>query len=287
MARQNVFFYSLSLPRKPEIWAKLIRIMYNILKYINTLERDFQPQMPHILGVASLALGVGSSILGGVSSANAARRAEKLRKEQDAKNAAWFNRIYNESYIDTAAGRNAIRQAQDFAKRQTQRAEGAAAVAGGTDAAVAQAKEGANKMIGDTIGNLAAQDTARKENAEATYQQQQENSTAWQMQNQQMRANAIAQAAQGASNALIQGASLLGESNGGAKTQANTTSSIPESAIAPTQAEQNALNSAFAKTAEANAAAQAAQFNKEYAVRHGLTTDEVTGKRRNFVGLPQ
>ena len=272
MARQNVFFYSLSLPQKPEIWAKIIRIMYNILKYINTLERDFQPQMPHILGVASLALGVGSSILGGVSSANAARRAERLRQEQDAKNAAWFNRKYNESYIDTAAGRNAIRQAQDFAKRQTQRAEGAAAVTGGTDAAVAQAKESANKMIGDTIGNLAAQDTARKENAEATYQQQQENSTAWQMQNQQMKANAIAQAAQGASNALIQGASLLGESNGGAKPQANTTSSIPESAITPTQAEQNALNSAFADKAAENLK----QVNADYAAKHGLTLDEVT-----------
>ena len=272
MARQNVFFYSLSLPQKPEIWAKIIRIMYNILKYINTLERDFQPQMPHILGVASLALGVGSSILGGVSSANAARRAERLRQEQDAKNAAWFNRKYNESYIDTAAGRNAIRQAQDFAKRQTQRAEGAAAVAGGTDAAVAQAKEGANKMIGDTIGNLAAQDTARKENAEATYLRQQEQSTAQQMANQQMKANAIAQAAQGASNALIQGASLLGESNGAPKAQANTTSSIPESAIAPTQAEQNALNSAFADKAAENLK----QVNADYAAKHGLTLDEVT-----------
>ena len=246
--------------------------MYNILKYINTLERDFQPQMPHILGVASLALGVGSSILGGVSSANAARRAERLRQEQDAKNAAWFNRKYNESYIDTAAGRNAIRQAQDFAKRQTQRAEGAAAVTGGTDAAVAQAKESANKMIGDTIGNLAAQDTARKENAEATYQQQQENSTAWQMQNQQMRANAIAQAAQGASNALIQGASLLGESNGAPKAQANTTSSIPESAIAPTQAEQASINQAFADKAAENLN----QVNTDYAAKHGLTLDEVT-----------
>ena len=137
---------------------------------------------------------------------------------------------------------------------------------------MAQAKESANKMIGDTIGNLAAQDTARKENAEATYQQQQENSTAWQMQNQQMKANAIAQAAQGASNALIQGASLLGESNGGAKTQANTTSSIPESAIAPTQAEQNALNSAFADKAAENLK----QVNADYAAKHGLTLDEVT-----------
>ena len=183
--------------------------MYNILKYFSTLERDFQPQMPHILGVASLALGVGSSILGGVSSANAARRAERLRQEQDAKNAAWFNRKYNESYIDTAAGRNAIRQAQDFAKRQTQRAEGAAAVAGGTDAAVAQAKESANKMIGDTIGNLAAQDTARKEQAVETYLGQQERSTAQQMANEKAKAAGIAQAAQGASNAMMVGATLL------------------------------------------------------------------------------
>ena len=246
--------------------------MYKILYSCSRLEQPFKPQVAEFLGIALGAIGAGMSILGGVSSANAAKRAEKLRQEQDAKNAAWFNRKYNESYIDTAAGRNAIRQAQDFAKRQTQRAEGAAAVTGGTDAAVAQAKESANKMIGDTIGNLAAQDTARKENAEATYQQQQENSTAWQMQNQQMKANAIAQAAQGASNALIQGASLLGESNGAPKAQANTTSSIPESAIAPTQAEQNALNSAFADKAAENLK----QVNADYAAKHGLTLDEVT-----------
>ena len=188
--------------------------MYTWVKNIGKLEGAYQPQRAEWVQVAGLALGAASSILGGVSSAAAARRAERLRKEQDARNSAWFNRKYNESYIDTAAGRNAIRQATDFAKRQTQRAEGAAAVTGGTDAAVAQAKESANKMVGDTIGNLAAQDTARKEGAEQTYMQQQEQSTAMQMQNQQMKANAIAQASQGASNALIQGASLLGKSAG-------------------------------------------------------------------------
>lgn len=247
--------------------------MYNWTKNIGKLEGAFQPQKAEWVQVAGLALGAASSILGGVSSANAAKRAEKLRQEQDAKNAAWFNRKYNESYIDTAAGRNAIRQAQDFAKRQTQRAEGAAAVTGGTDAAVAQAKEGANKMIGDTIGNLAAQDTARKENAEAMYQRQQENSTAWQMQNQQMKAGAIAQAAQGASNALIQGASMLGQSTGsGGSKAAAPSSSIPESAIAPTQAETAAVNKALADTAAQNLA----QVNTEYAAKHGLTMDEVT-----------
>lgn len=183
--------------------------MYKLIYNASRLEHQFQPQLAEWVGVALGALGAGMSILGGVSSANAAKRAEKLRQEQDAKNAAWFNRKYNESYIDTAAGRNAIRQAIDYGKRQTQRAEGAAAVTGGTDAAVAQAKEGANKMVGDTIGNLAAQDTARKEQAEETYLKQQEQSTAQQMANEKTKAAGIAQAAQGASNAMIQGASLL------------------------------------------------------------------------------
>ena len=191
--------------------------MYKWHKITHSLEGAYRPQLAEWVQFAGLALGIGSSILGGLSSANAAKRAEQLRREQDARNNAWFNRKYNESYIDTAAGRNAIRQAQDYARTMTKRAEGAAAVTGGTDAAVAQAKESANKMIGDTIGNLAAQDTARKESAEATHLQQQAQSTAQQMQTQQMRANAIAQAASGTSNALIQGAAMLGDTSGSTK----------------------------------------------------------------------
>lgn len=244
--------------------------MYKILYRSSGLERQFRPQVAEFLSIALGALGAGMSILGGVSSANAAKRAEKLRQEQDAKNAAWFNRKYNESYIDTAAGRNAIRQAIDYGKRQTQRAEGAAAVTGGTDAAVAQAKEGANKMVGDTIGNLAAQDTARKEQAEATYLRQQEQSTAQQMANQQQKAAGIAQAAQGASNAMIQGATMLGSNAANSRP-----SSIPDSAIAPSQAEQNAINTAFANKAAENLN----QVNTDYAAKHGLTLDEVTRPR--------
>lgn len=270
-------------PKMGQKSAKIIRIMYNWTKNIGRLEGAFQPQRAEWVQIAGLALGAASSILGGVSSANAAKRAEKLRQEQDARNQAWFNRRYNESYIDTAAGRNAIRQATDYAKRQTQRAEGAAAVTGGTDAAVAQSKESANKMIGDTIGNLAAQDTARKENAEATYMRQQEQSTAQQMANQQQRANAVAQAAQGASNALIQGASMLGQSTGSGSKAAAPSSNIPESAIAPTQAETAAVNQALADKAAQNIA----QVNTEYAAKHGLTMDEVMRPSVGSDGLVQ
>lgn len=257
--------------------------MYNLVKYTRSLEQPFKPQHAEWVEFAGLALGIGSSIFGGLSSAAAARRAERLRREQDARNNAWFNRKYNESYIDTAAGRNAIRQAQDYARTMTKRAEGAAAVTGGTDAAVAQAKESANKMIGDTIGNLAAQDTARKEGAEATHLQQQAQSTAWQMQNQQMKANAIAQAASGASNALIQGAAMLGKSSGATDASRNlangqTYADASNKVVEATKA-QNITQSAEVPTFNTPSNVQLSQITDEYARKYGAPL-----KRDGLVG---
>lgn len=255
--------------------------MYHLKIIHRDIERPFRPQVAEWVGIASLALGVGSSILGGVSSAAAARRAEQLRQEQDARNNAWFNRRYNESYIDTAAGRNAIRQATDYAKMMTKRAEGAAAVTGGTDAAVAQAKEGANKMIGDTIGNLAAQDTARKDAAEATHLQQQAQSTQMQMQTQQQKANAIAQAASGASNALIAGAQMLNTSNvGSGAQQARAVGSPSTSIIDNGGAQQQAkMQTEAAANAQAQAQAAAEQQRATYAAAHGMAIGDYVDPR--------
>lgn len=237
--------------------------MYRILCKTHDLERVYQPQRAEFLQIAGLALGAASSLLGGVSSANAAKKAEQLRQQQDARNNALFNRRYNESYLDTASGRNAIRQAQDYAKSMTRRAEGAAAVTGGTDSAVAQAKESANKMIGDTIGNLAAQDTARKDNAEVMYNQQQAQSTAQQMQNQQQRASSIAQAAQGASNAIIQGASMLNDSG----------NDLGKAGNAAYNEYNNGVN------ADMKGVTPSMQ---EYSAKYGAPTSElITGKKRS------
>ena len=247
--------------------------MYKILYRSSGLERQFRPQVAEFLGIALGAIGAGMSILGGLSSANAAKRAEKLRQEQDAKNAAWFNRKYNESYIDTAAGRNAIRQAIDYGKRQTQRAEGAAAVTGGTDAAVAQAKEGVNRMVGDTIGNLAAQDTARKEQAEATYLRQQEQSTAQQMANEKAKAAGIAQAAQGASNAMMTGATLL-NSVGSSNNTAGSLTAVTDGQSAGEYAGKNAMSVSPSSPQLSSGVPTMAQYTKKYGApigRHGLT----------------
>ena len=247
--------------------------MYKILYRCSRLEHQFKPQVAEFLGIALGAIGAGMSILGGVSSANAAKRAEKLRQEQDAKNAAWFNRKYNESYIDTAAGRNAIRQAIDYGKRQTQRAEGAAAVTGGTDAAVAQAKEGTNKMVGDTIGQLAAQDTARKEQAEATYLRQQEQSTAQQIANEKAKAAGIAQAAQGASNAMMQGAAMLGSTGGNIEVGSRLTA-VTDGQSAGAYAGKNAMSVSPSSPQLSSGVPTMAQYTKKYGAplgRNGLT----------------
>ena len=241
--------------------TKNVPKMYQIAKHTQDIFRPYQPQAPHFLQLAGLAAGVASSILGGVSSANAAKKAEQMRIAQDARNEALFNRRYNQSYLDSAAGRNAIRQATDYAKTITKRAEGAAAVTGGTDAAVAQAKESANKMIGDTMGNLAAQDTARQAQAEETFARQQEQSTAQQMATQQQRANAIAQASAGASNALIQGATMLDKS-----VQAPSTRSAITPGTLPSTAKPDVVPTA---TPSFDAAGMRDSLRTDYAKRHG------------------
>lgn len=235
--------------------------MYQIAKNTQDIFRPYQPQMAHFLQLAGLAAGVASSILGGVSSANAAKKAEQMRIAQDARNEALFNRRYNQSYLDSAAGRNAIRQATDYAKTITKRAEGAAAVTGGTDAAVAQAKESANKMIGDTMGNLAAQDTARQAQAEETFARQQEQSTAQQMATQQQRSNAIAQASAGASNALIQGVTMLDKS---VQAPSVMSASTPDTLLSTAKPDV-----APTSTPSFDAAGMRDSLRTDYAKRHG------------------
>lgn len=149
------------------------------------------------------AIGAASSLLGGVMASNAADEAERRQREQEAQERAWYNRRYNEDYIDTAAGQNLLRRAKDYARENWQKAEGARAVAGGTDAAAAQAKEAGNKMVGDTMANVAATDQARKAQVDAMHRQQENQFAQMDIARANQRAQAITQAAQGASNAIM------------------------------------------------------------------------------------
>ena len=156
-----------------------------------------------IAAAIGAAAGIASSLIGGSQASKAAKEAEKRQRRQEAQEEAWYNRRYNEDYIDTKAGQNLVRRAKDFAKENWKKASGAQAVAGGTAAATAMAKEAGNKMMGDTIANIGANDENRKMQADNLHRQAQNQFAQMDMAREMQRAQNITNAAQGASNALM------------------------------------------------------------------------------------
>ena len=170
--------------------------------------------------------GLASSIIGGAAASKAAREAERRQRQQEAEERAWYDRRYNEDYVDTAAGQNLVRRAKEYAKENWKKAQGAQAVGGGTDAATAMAKEAGNKMVGNTIADIAATDTQRKAQVDAQHMQNRGKFAQMDIDRANQKAANITAAAQQASNALISagqavegataaksGPSLTGESN--------------------------------------------------------------------------
>lgn len=186
------------------------------------------------LAGASAAASLASTIWGGSKAAEQQAKAEAELRAEKARNEAWYTRRYNESYADTAAGQNMIRMAKDAAREHWRREAGAAAVAGGTDAAAAMAKEAGNKMVGDAIAQVAAQDTARKDSVDAAYRAERSRLSQQQMALDQQKAANISQVAGGVSDALMSGAVALagtGSPGGGGVDPAAKTSQIEKTGI--------------------------------------------------------
>ena len=174
-----------------------------------------------IISAIGAGVGLASSLFGGIKAADAAREAERRQRAQEAKEDAWYTRRYNENYVDTAAGQNLVRRAKEYAKESWKKAAGAQAVAGGTDAATAMAKEAGNRMVGDTIANIAASDQDRKAQVDDMHRQAQANFAQMDMAREQQRAQNITSAAQGASNAIMSAASAFDQASSPAKPNLN------------------------------------------------------------------
>lgn len=173
-----------------------------------------------VLGAASLALGIGSSLFGANKAKKAARRAQAENQYRTNAEKAWYDKNYNTDYLDTKAGQNLMRRAQEVQDEYIRKADGAAAVGGGTAASVAQAKESANKAMGDTIANIAAQDTSRKQHVEDAHLANTQQLSRERQQIEQQKAQNTSDAAQNASNALFNfGVNQLGSELEGTKTQ--------------------------------------------------------------------
>lgn len=215
--RQNETSNIIYLPSKHQIIAIMTEILSKIPKHLTSCP-VLTDKKEWVLGAASLALGVGSSLFGANKAKKAARRAAAENTYRTNAEKAWYDKNYNTDYLDTKAGQNLMRRAKEVQDEYVRKADGAAAVGGGTAASVAMAKEAANKAMGDTIANVAAQDTARKQHVEDAHLQNTQQLSRERQQIEQQKAQATSDAAQNASNAMFNfGVNQLGSELEGAK----------------------------------------------------------------------
>ena len=223
---------------------------------------------------ASLALGIGSSLFGANKAKKAARRAQAENQYRTNAEKAWYDKNYNTDYLDTKAGQNLMRRAQEVQDEYIRKADGAAAVGGGTAASVAQAKESANKAMGDTIANIAAQDTSRKQHVEDAHLANTQQLSRERQQIEQQKAQATSDAAQNASNALFNfGVNQLGSELEVAKTQNNSKLANPT----PTLDNKNVtdISNGLSHKADANGLLNPNASNNQLA--GGTMLDEAVG----------
>ena len=161
------------------------------------------------------ATSIGSTVFGAAKSASANSKAQAQLDRERAINAAERRRKANENYLDTAAGQNLIRVAREQANKIYKQSEGAAAVAGSTESAKQMAKDAGNQLVGDAIANIAANDTARKDNIDASYRATDRQLAQQQIGLEQQRGQNIANAASQIGSSLMSAAtSYLGTNFG-------------------------------------------------------------------------
>lgn len=153
------------------------------------------------MGLIGSAIGAGASIFGGLSASKAMKRAKRNIESQRVKNEAWYDRRYNEDATQRADAQQVLTQTQDMLRRNAEQAAGGAAVTGGTDESVAQAKAQATNAVGDVMSNMNTQADRRKDAIEQQYRANDDNYANQLNQLETNKANAIGQAVQGVGNA--------------------------------------------------------------------------------------
>lgn len=146
---------------------------------------------------------LGSAIYGAVASAQQNKAARNLIQQQRDDNRAWYNIRYNQDYTQRADAQQLLAKQKEMLQDYAKNASATAAVAGGSDEAVAVQKAAANKAVADTTSNIAANAAAEKDRVESTYRQQDAALNQQQANIKAQQAQATAQAAAQAVNAGI------------------------------------------------------------------------------------
>lgn len=117
------------------------------------------------------ALGIGSSIFGGIAASRAMKKVKKNLAGQKQDNQNWYDRRYNEDATQRADAQRILTQTEEIIKKRNRQAAGTQAVMGGTDESVAAAKAANNEALADATSRIAVAADARKDSIEQQYRQ--------------------------------------------------------------------------------------------------------------------
>ena len=159
-----------------------------------------------ISGVLGGAMQLGSTIDGQKETNRLNKQSQKELDNRRAENKQWYNQKMNEDYMMRSDVQNVLRKQRELLQEQYQRARATNIVAGGTDEALALQQQAANKTMGDTMANIAADASTYKDAIENQYRTQE---NALSAQQQQIYNNQATQVANAASQASQMGSNLL------------------------------------------------------------------------------
>lgn len=149
---------------------------------------------------------VGSTIYGLAESSRLNKEAQGELNKRRSENQQWYNQKMNEDYMMRSDVQNVLRKQRELLDEQYKRARATNIVAGGTDESLALQQREANRVMGDTMADIAANASAYKDNVEQQYRAQENSLSQQQQQIYTNQANAVASAAGQAAGA---GANLL------------------------------------------------------------------------------
>ena len=154
-------------------------------------------------------LGLGGSIFGGAKASQAIRKQKKRIRAKQQDNQNWFDRRYNEDATQRADAQRMLTRLQENIKNRNQAAQGQAAMMGGTDEALAAAKQQNNEALADATSQIVANADARKDQIEQQYRERKDRLDD-QMANLQMQqATEVGKAVQGVADAGANSASAF------------------------------------------------------------------------------
>lgn len=142
-----------------------------------------------MLGIINAAAGAVGGLFGSLGKNKMIRDQLKEVAAQRKDNQDWFDRNYYEDATQRADAMRAITQTEEAYRNRNKDMQATAAVAGGTEEAMAATKAANAKELADMRSQIAASGEARKNAVEQQYMQQKQNLDELQRQLKGQKAN--------------------------------------------------------------------------------------------------